>query len=196
MIKNIILDVNDVLVTRDIKHTNKVLADEYNLPIFLPGNRDLFEKLKVNKIKLPEFLEKCSERYGKTPKEISEIIIKLIVAHAKLHTKLITFLKSKKTENNIAILSHSNPLRNVADKQCGLFDITPNRFFSDETGYRKTEVHAFKHLLSKMNWIPEECVFIDDKKAHTDVAESLGIKTIVFTSEDKTIKELITLFSE
>ena len=190
MIKNIILDVNDVLVSRDILHTNKVLAEKYNLPFFMPGQRQDFEDMKAGEITLEEFLKRTSKKHGGNTKEIFEIIINQVVEDAVLHEKLINYIKSLDSSFGVAILSHSNPIRNEADKRIGLMNITSNMFFLIGKSYTKTETDSFEYLLKEMKWKAEECVFIDDKEKHLIVARSLGIKTILATSEDKTLKEL------
>ena len=48
----------------------------------------------------------------------------------------------------------------------------------------------YKTLLEKYKLIPEETIFIDDKKCNVEVANNFGIHGIRFTVLDKLKKEL------
>lgn len=47
--------------------------------------------------------------------------------------------------------------------------------------------------LKILNVKPEECIFIDNQKKNCEVAEKLGIKSIVFENPNQLKKELVTL---
>ena len=66
-------------------------------------------------------------------------------------------------------------------------------FILPKFGHAKPEKECYEILLNKYSLVPEECLFIDDSLANVQVAESLGIKSIHFTSF-KTLKNDITIF--
>ncbi|HWR94377.1 MAG TPA: HAD family phosphatase [Flavobacterium sp.] len=48
-------------------------------------------------------------------------------------------------------------------------------YYSYEMGMRKPDAEIFKYIINKHELSPKRTLFIDDKKANTDVAASLGI---------------------
>ena len=53
----------------------------------------------------------------------------------------------------------------------------------------KPSISFFKKTLKIINAKPDECVFIDDTQENVDVANSLGIKGVLFTGVPKLIEE-------
>ena len=58
---------------------------------------------------------------------------------------------------------------------------------SGEIGYRKPEKEMYEILLSKIQEIPFNCVFIDDTMENIVAASELGFKTIRFINRDSKI---------
>ena len=57
-------------------------------------------------------------------------------------------------------------------------------------GYKKSNPLYFKACLNKCNIQPNEVVLIDNNEKAINSAKSLGISTILFTTEDQAIEEL------
>ncbi len=53
---------------------------------------------------------------------------------------------------------------------------------SGEIGLEKPDKEFYLKALEILNAKPEECIFTDDKKENCDAAETVGIKSIVFTN--------------
>ncbi|OGP84766.1 MAG: hypothetical protein A2Z08_02230 [Deltaproteobacteria bacterium RBG_16_54_11] len=71
-----------------------------------------------------------------------------------------------------------------------MFDVT---IFSCAEGARKPEQWIYKIALDRLQVMPRETVFIDDKEENIAAAVGLGIHGILFTSPGQVIKELIAL---
>ncbi|BBF43814.1 HAD superfamily hydrolase [Lachnospiraceae bacterium KM106-2] len=56
----------------------------------------------------------------------------------------------------------------------------------------KPEKEMYEILIKKYNLVPEECIFLDDKKENVEAAEKQGIQGIVFTSYEDAIEQLRT----
>ena len=54
----------------------------------------------------------------------------------------------------------------------------------------KPEPAIYQELIDRYDLIPEECVFLDDRKVNTDAAEVFGIHTITFTNQADAIEAL------
>ena len=62
--------------------------------------------------------------------------------------------------------------------------------FSCHEGITKPSPEIYKIALEKTDSLPKETIFIDDLKENTDAAEKLGMKTVLFTSEQECIDSL------
>ena len=60
----------------------------------------------------------------------------------------------------------------------------------------KPDARIYQTLLSKYNLSADECVFLDDRKANTESAEALGIRTITVDSHTKAILLLNSLLKK
>ena len=58
-------------------------------------------------------------------------------------------------------------------------------YLSYKMGVAKPSPDFFLHILEKEKVSPEDTVFIDDRAYNTDVASSLGIKTLLYDNENK-----------
>ncbi len=100
--------------------------------------------------------------------------------------KAINLLRQHGT--NISLLSNALPL--LADTGT---DITkPDLVFTSyNLGLLKPDTAIFQTVLNKLNTAPEQTLFLDDKKANVEAAQSLGMNGIVY--HPKTVlKELAT----
>ncbi|MBM4431378.1 MAG: HAD-IA family hydrolase, partial [Chloroflexi bacterium] len=61
----------------------------------------------------------------------------------------------------------------------GVFDVIVN---SARVGLRKPDPQIYRLTLDRLRLVPAQCLFIDDKERNTLVAQSLGMRVIVFRS--------------
>jgi putative hydrolase of the HAD superfamily len=54
----------------------------------------------------------------------------------------------------------------------------------------KPDSRIYQLLLDRYHLIPDECVFLDDKKENCEAAEKMGIYAIPFTTKENAIEEL------
>lgn len=62
--------------------------------------------------------------------------------------------------------------------------------YSFEVHLRKTDRKAFEMLLQKLQEKPEQCLFVDDSVSNIQVAQSVGINTILFRNSEQLKKAL------
>jgi putative hydrolase of the HAD superfamily len=68
---------------------------------------------------------------------------------------------------------------------------------SSTCGYTKPHREICEHICTKFSLIPEECIFIDDRKDNIEGAEAFGINGYVFDGNAVRLKEYLTkLLSE
>ena len=57
----------------------------------------------------------------------------------------------------------------------------------------KPEVEIYKLLLDRYHFVPQECVFIDDRPENIEAAEKLGITGIQFQNQQQAKRRLLEL---
>jgi epoxide hydrolase-like predicted phosphatase len=90
----------------------------------------------------------------------------------------------------IALLSNSVPAGdNMIDSHHALdnFDIVVR---STAVGLIKPEPEIYQLVLKKLALKPSECLFVDDQQRMLDPAAATGMRTILATDPDTTIKEI------
>lgn len=71
-------------------------------------------------------------------------------------------------------------------------------YFSHEMHITKPSLSFFRYILEKENVRAERAFFIDDRKTNTDAAESIGIKSFLYTEEtqNKLMEKVNSLLEE
>lgn len=68
--------------------------------------------------------------------------------------------------------------------------------FSCKVGKIKPDPAIYEMLMEKYGLLPEECVFIDDKRANTDAAKALGMQVVTFKDYEQASEELEKILSK
>ena len=63
--------------------------------------------------------------------------------------------------------------------------------WSYQLGIAKPDPAIYRHTLAQLGTLPEETLFIDDKRENVEAAEALGIQSIEFSSVEQLRQELI-----
>ncbi len=107
------------------------------------------------------------------------------------NTKLLDYIKELKSQYKVGMLSNisSNWIRDtlLTSEEQQLFD---DMVMSFEVGLAKPSVEIFELAVNRLRVRPEDCVFIDDIEANCQVAQSLGIQSIIYKDFEKLKKEL------
>lgn len=109
----------------------------------------------------------------------------------KIDCKMINLVKKlKKSKYITALLSNTIYPHAKFNKIQGGYDIFSPIVLSFEVGSIKPEEEIFKIMLKKLKLLPEECVYIDDKKEYAKAASKIGMHGIKFNSYKKLIEDL------
>ena len=102
--------------------------------------------------------------------------------------RIMGYLKEKK----IVCCLLSNALPNLADtaKNLVAYDKV---FVSFELGVLKPDIRIYEKVLERLQAVPEEVLFVDDKIGNVEAAKSVGINGIVFSRAniENDIKRLV-----
>lgn len=103
-------------------------------------------------------------------------------------------IRALRPNYKLAIISNnSREWSKYIREKYDILDLFDEVIFSAEVGLKKPDPHIYELALEKLKSLPEKCLFIDDKKRNTDVAEKLGFKTIIFDSVYQLKRELTQL---
>ena len=194
MIDTIIFDIGNVILPFDFGIFVSKFAEisgfgnEYITQVYFGSG--LKEKMDKGKIGKYDFYRKsCKALKIKIDYEEFEKIWSNIFTEDKKVTELIRFLKK---EGYYLILFsdtdeiHYEYFRNEYDFT-SLFD---KEILSFKTGYLKTEEQAYPVLIENLKSLPENAVFIDDKRENLNAASVYNVKCIHFAGFDSLKKDL------
>lgn len=134
--------------------------------------------------------------YQKVANEFSLKASQVAEAFGQAHDSLkpdesiVALLRSLKSGGKFKIFAMSNVGKEdfaaLADRMdWSLFD---DVFISGKAGMRKPDKEFFRYVLTKIEFAPEQVVFIDDKQENVRAAEELGINGVVF--DESTVQHL------
>ena len=90
---------------------------------------------------------------------------------------------------------HVDVIATLPEHPLSYFD---RAYFSHEMHITKPSLSFFSYILEKENIRAERAFFIDDRKSNTDAAESIGIKSFLYTEEtqSKLMEKVNSLLGE
>lgn len=130
------------------------------------------EKLKIDKNIVPKLQELWHSSY------IPIKGMKELVSGLRENYKVIAF--SGNIKERIEYLNGKYHLEEDFD----------DFIFSFDHGFSKKEIEFYKVLLQRIGCEPEECIFIDDLQEFLDIAETFGLKTVLFKNPSQLKSDL------
>lgn len=194
MIKAVILDLNGIFL-QSPKLSIRFEKD-FNIPpaVFMPKLLEIMEAVrKPNAESAFSYWQPVLKEWNVNLSEAefwdywfkAEVLSERMVSFAKsLREKGIkVFILSNNFKERAEYYGHYSWIHEAVDKV----------YFSWQTGFVKPDVRAWEIVLSENNLAPEDCVYFDDQKKNFDSAESLGIKSYMFTNEEELEKIIMKL---
>lgn len=153
------------------------------------------ENLLLGKESPRDFLQRVSPQTqpGRSAKRLLEEWKKLVRKDKEsINWAVVSCMEELKRKFKVYILSDASSINDdeLTEEIISKFD---GYFVSHEEGFRKTKPEAYLNLLKKINARPKECIFIDDIQSIVDVALSLGIKSLKFTTLED-LKQSLNLY--
>jgi len=152
----------------------------------LESQRDFFQNLtnQLDRGRMDEatFVQKIAEKTGFA----SETILPQIHKEFGLDEELLELIAQLKNKYKIGLMSNARAgiLRKMLEEH-NLYKYFDEVVISSEIGFIKPEKEFFEEALKKLNLHKEEIIFVDDRERNILAAESLGIKSFVYTSVEK-----------
>ena len=177
----ILFDLGGVL----INWNDDWLYDEISLQLNQPFNKI---KSKFNDTLCSLFESKIDEGefwnivLGPDNDIDKKIIIKTFLKKSSINEKFLAFAKSLKNDGHlIGILSNLTPETSMCIDKNQLKDFDYH-FYSNSLKMSKPNNEIYQHVCDHIS--SKNILFIDDKQENLNAAESYGIDTILFNSDD------------
>ena len=139
----------------------------------------LWERLDLGTLTREELVDKVLSLLGDCYREKVEEVIWNWPAYIDIYTEVFPLLARLKEKGyRIFVLSNTSPVfyELLKDQLSPLNGILDGFVLSCDIKIIKPDPKMFEEILRKYQLDPENCIFLDDVKDNTNMAESLGIK--------------------
>ncbi len=195
MIKTIIFDLSEVYLT-GMKYVEHHLESLLNIPAIVIENKLHEENLmELFNGKITE-----DEYWGQIiSKHQWDIDIEILKDTVRKNFKEIDGTRDiieelKKRQYQLGLLSvHTKEWIEFCEEQFDYHGLFNEAMYSFQVAVCKPNLEAYKLILSKMNAIPSETLFIDDSIQNIEAAKKLGINTILFKNAEQLRNELMKM---
>lgn len=173
---NVLLEWNKDKILKAVAKTEKdyLILDK---AIFQSG---LWERLDLGTLTREELVVKVVSLLGDCYQKNVEEVIWNWPAYIDIYTEVFQLLTGlKENGHRIFVLSNTSPVfyELLKDQLSPLAEILDGFILSCDIKAIKPDRKMFEEILQKYNLDPANCIFLDDVKDNTKMAESLGIKS-------------------
>jgi len=180
MIKAVVFDFFGVICTDDYwRFVNGLGVDGAKLGQY---------KASLNTGKMPwqSYVANVAELVGRPVDEVSSMY-----AQENLDPRVLGLITQLHNSYKTALLTNANQ-EFIDDilKQRGLHNIFNEVIVSSTVGVAKPDPGIYQYALNKLGCQPAEMLFIDDLPRHIYAADSMGIKTVLFSNFEQCLAEI------
>ncbi len=201
MIKNITFDIGNVLV--DFNPIAYLDTFDFYAETKKKLNEIIFESEHWDKYDCgiyetyTDIANKLSIIYPDLAKEIKMVLNRDWVKIHYLKEGTVNLLKTlKKAGYKIYILSNISKDSYSFVSKYDFFKLVDGGVYSYNIRISKPNALIYKRLLDEYNLVPNESVFIDDRKINIEGAEKIGIKGVLFTTLNEVSKNLKSILNK
>ena len=193
MIKAIIFDIGGVVMLPGTLHNARevlapiigVSADAQKIIV-----AKLWNRWRIGKININDFVNGILNNLNIKNIDVNKLK-KTMLNINHINKGILPLIKNlKKNYKTIAITNHAREWSEYERKKFKLDDYFNGIFTSYEIKIPKPYPGIFMEALDESVLKPEECIFIDNDGRNVEAARRLGIKGILFRSNDKLRREL------
>lgn len=185
MIKVILFDLGGVLIPEMATSIDSEIAKIFGIPYqtYLKKVCEIKPLVRKGEMTLLNMYSEIIESlgYGIKPERMLQKHIELYKKMStKRNTNTIMLIEKLKHHYNVHCITETE--KEIADinKKNGLFNYFIDAYLSIDLGYTKLEPEMYLKVLQDLKCSPNEVLLIDDKTECITVAESVGIKGILF----------------
>ncbi|MFS9077693.1 HAD family hydrolase [Streptococcus infantis] len=172
---NVLLEWNKDKILRGVVKTEKdfMILDK---AIFQSG---LWERLDLGTLTREELVLKVVSMIGSIYQEKVQEVVWNWPSYIEIYTEVFPLLvRLKEKGHRIFVLSNTSPVfyELLEEQLSPLNEILDGFVLSCDIKAIKPDPKMFEEILHKYDLNPENCIFLDDVKDNTKMAETLGIK--------------------
>ena len=172
---NVLLEWNKDKILRGVIKTEKdfMILDK---AIFQSG---LWERLDLGTLTREELVLKVVSMIGSIYQEKVQEVVWNWPSYIEIYTEVFPLLvRLKEKGHRIFVLSNTSPVfyELLEEQLSPLNEILDGFVLSCDIKAIKPDPKMFEEILHKYDLNPENCIFLDDVKDNTKMAETLGIK--------------------
>lgn len=191
MIKLIIFDVGGVIDTFDESQYIQYITKKLGLPSreFAYTLLPLLDRMEVGKMNTSLMLNLLARKFNVDVKDLEwdSAFIKL----NKVNHDVVNLINRLSKKYKIAILSNVSKSRHIVKMEHYLHQVKYDAIFTScYLKMRKPELKIYRFVLKKLNFKPEDALFVDNLIINVQGARKAGIKSIQFINYSDLIKKL------
>jgi putative hydrolase of the HAD superfamily len=196
-ITTLFLDIGGVLLTNGWdRYTRKLAADTFHLDFTEMDERHhlTYDTYESGKLSLVEYLNRVVF-YEKRPFSMDEFRT-FMFSCSKPYNNMIELVKVLKTQYHLKTIAVSNEGRELTGyriQHFNLLEVIDAFVSSSYVHFRKPDMDMYKIALDISQSLPEQVVYIDDRRLFVEVAEGLGIHGVHHSSYKETYDALAEL---
>ena len=179
MINTIIFDFGDVFINLD-KEAPAVEFKKLGLEEWHPDLEELNLQFEKGKISESQFIKGFQKHLPNATIEEIRYAWNSIIGDFPLYR--LEFLQMLSFKYRLFLLSNTDAMHmEKFQHKVGMtfirefYQCFEKVYFSFELGMRKPDVEIFNYIIKKHDLNPKRTLYIDDKKANTEIAEAVGL---------------------
>ena len=182
MIKAILFDAGGVIVTHgsQIDSFAKIFKTNDKEKLWKNINH-LVGPLCSGEISEVEYWKRVSKSENINPSEVPDNLWNLNYAESTVVNKdVLLLIKNLRNKYKTILISNTLKAHAEINVKRGVFEYFDDVVNSYEVHLSKDTIRIFNLALKRNKLLPEECIFIDDIQKFLDIANSIGIKGILY----------------
>ncbi len=199
MIKVVLFDLGGVLIPEMAIPIDTQIAEMFNIP--KPKYFEMINKLKPlvrkGRLTLFDMYSEVVRVLGKDlkPKDMLQEHIKLYKnTSTKRNKEVLSLIEELKSYCKVCCITETEKEIAELNSKNGLFSYFDKAYLSVDIGFTKSEEWLYLEVIEDLCGKPNEILLIDDKDSCIVIANSCGIKGIVFKDIKQLKRELKLIF--
>lgn len=188
MSKDILLDLDGVVVKGRHKYFSEKFSEEHNIPIeeVLPFFKTDYKRAALGEVDIREVLPPYLQQWG-WKGSVDEFLQYWFEGEREVDQRVIEVVRELRQNGSrvhLASDNEANRARYLMD-EVELKDEFDRAFFSSELGHTKSEPVFFENVLEELQAQPQDVSYWDDDPKNVEIANKIGIQANVYSDFDE-----------
>ena len=187
MIKTVIFDIGGVIKKTNFKAIYSGFAERIGISPEIVNNyhKEKMADILLGNISLEQFWQDMKNAGGKTGFSYEREWLEEASKNTEVNYELLSLVKKIREKYKVGVLSNVSYSRLCIDNSLDLYSNFDYAVLSCVEHLIKPDPAFYQLAIKKADSLPSEAVFIDDKKEFTDMAEKMGIKSILYLGNNE-----------